>query len=97
LQSENTELKQQVQSTAMTFSGADDSQLVRELNHKNRQVEILHGEIKTYADNLDKEKRKVAMLTVENQDYQRQLQQLTTAPPLPPRSPNFVSDYQLVS
>lgn len=102
LQSENTELKR-VQSTGTAFSelaatnGMDDSQLVQELNYKNQQVEILHGKVKTYADNLDKERRRVAMLTSENQNYQCQLQQLTAPPPLPPRLSNFVSNNQLLS
>ena len=71
----------------------DDTQLVQELNHKNTQIEIMHGEIKRYADSLEKERRKVSMLTMDNQSYQHQLQhQLQDPPPLPPRSPNFVSD-----
>ena len=73
------------------FSGMDDSQLVQELNHKSQQVEIMHGQIKQYADSLDREKRKVSMLTMDNQNFQQQLQQVTV-PPLPPRSPIHVSD-----
>ena len=71
----------------------DDSQLTQELAHKTAQVEILHGQVKTYSDSLDKEKRKVSMLTHENQSYQHQLQQLQgPPPPLPPRPHNYVSD-----
>ena len=69
----------------------DDSQLVQEINHKNHQVEILHGEIKRYADSLEKERRRVSMLTMENQAYQRQIHKLQEPPPVPPRSPNYVS------
>ena len=73
--------------------GMDDSQLVEVLNCKNKQIEIMHGEIKRYADSLEKEKRKVSLLTMDNQSYQHQLQhQLQEPPALPPRSPNFVSD-----
>ena len=75
------------------FSGTDDSQLVQELDYKSKQVEIMHGQLKQYADSLDREKVKVSMLTMENQNYQQQLQQFQTAvPPLPPRSPIHVSD-----
>ena len=80
------------------FSGMDDSQLVQELNHKNQQVEIMHGQLKQFADSLDREKRKVSLLTMENQNYQQQLQQQqlqqfqTAVPPVPPRSPIHVSD-----
>lgn len=78
------------------FSGTDDPQLVQELNHKNKQVEIMHGQLKQYADSLDREKMKVSMLTMENQNYQQQLQQFQGAPPLPPRSPMHVSnDYKI--
>ena len=70
----------------------DDSQLVQELNHKNTQIEIMHEEIKRYADSWEKERRKVSLLTMDNQSYQHQFQhQLQDPPPLPPRSSNFVS------
>ena len=83
---------------AVALSGMDDSQLVQEINHKNHQVEILHGEIKKYEDNLEKEKRKVSMLTMENQAYQHQICQLQQEPPpVLPHSPNYVSaDHCLV-
>ena len=76
-----------------TLSGMGDSQLVQELNHKNKQLEILHVEIRRYADSLEKEKKKVSLLIMDNQSYQHQLQhQLQEPPALPPRSPIFVSD-----
>lgn len=72
----------------------DNAQLIQELGNKTNQVEILHGQIKAYADNLDRERRKVAMLTMENQNYQHQFQHLNSPPPpLPPRSSNFVSNH----
>ena len=89
LQNENSELKRG-QSTA-SFSGMDDTQLGQELNHKSQQVEIMHGQIKQYADSLDRERRKVSMLTMENQNYQQQFQQFQAVPPVPPRSPVHVS------
>ncbi len=78
------------------FSGTDDPQLAQELNHKNQQVEIMHGQLKQFADSLDREKRKVSMLTMENQNYQQQLQQFQTVPPLPPRSPVHVSNENVI-
>lgn len=82
------------QGQSVTMFGGDmgDSQLVQEITHKNNQVEILHGQIKTYADNLDKERRRNEMLTLDNQSLQHQLQLLQVPPPVPPRSPSHVSD-----
>ena len=94
LQNENSELK--LGHSTTVYSDVNDSQLVQELNHKNKQVEILHGQVKSYADSLDREKRKVALLTMENQHFQQQLQSIPTlsqgVPPVPPRSPAHVSD-----
>ena len=75
----------------------DDSQLAQELTHKTAQVEILHEQLTTYSDSLDKEKRRVSMLALENQNYQRHLQQLQGPPPsLPPWSPKYVNDSHLL-
>ena len=94
MQNENSELK--LGHSTPVYSDVNDSQLVQELNHKTKQVEILHGQIKSYADSLDREKRKVAILTMENQHYQQQLQSIPTlsqgVPPVPPRTPAHVSD-----
>ena len=79
-----------------TFSGTDDPQLVQELIHKNKQVEVMHGQLKQYADSLDREKRKISMLTMENLNYQQQLQQFQTVPPFPPRSPVHVSNENVI-
>ena len=46
LQNKNSELLKQVQSTVAS-SGVDDSKLAQELNNKNKQVEVLHEQIKT--------------------------------------------------
>ena len=92
LQNENSVLKRG-QPTAL-FSGMNDTRLAQELNHKSQQVETMHGQIKQYADILDREKRKVCVLTMENQNYQQQLQQFQA---VPPHSPVHVSvNYSLL-
>ena len=86
LQNENAQLRQQ-RTPPVSVGGMDDSQLVQELNHKNRLIEIIHAQLKEYADNLDKEKRRAEMLTRETQQLQQQLQYGNHPPSVPPRAP----------
>jgi len=65
----------------------DDSQLVQELNHKNKQVEIMHSQLKDYAENLDKQKTRAELLAKENYQLQQQLQYGNRPPPIPSRPP----------
>jgi len=70
----------------------DDSHLVQELNQKNTQIEIMHSELKTYAERFDKERKRADMLGTENQQLQQKLRCSNQAPPLPPRtSANMVT------
>ncbi|XP_065918259.1 putative leucine-rich repeat-containing protein DDB_G0290503 isoform X2 [Dysidea avara] len=95
LQNENAQLRQQ-RTPPVSVGGMDDSQLVQELNHKNRQIEIMHTQLKEYADNLDKDKRRVQMLTRETQQLQQQLQYGNHPPSVPPRAPTNMTPNRAV-
>lgn len=86
MQNENAQLRQQ-RTFQPPSDGVDDSQLVQELNHKNKQIEIMHGQLKGYAENLDKEKTRVEFFAKENYQLQQQLQYGNRPPPIPPRPP----------
>lgn len=86
LQNENAQLRQQ-KTFQPPSGGMDDSQLVQELNHKNKQVEIMHSQLKDYAENLDKQKTRAELLAKENYQLQQQLQYGNRPPPIPSRPP----------
>jgi len=83
LQEENAQLRQQ--RTLPVCVEIDDSQLVQELDFKNKQIDITHSQ--KYADDLDEEKRRADIFTRETQQLQQQLQYGNQPPPVPSQGP----------